>query len=225
MNSPDVRATQAMLDDRELAKVTSVGSTVEALGGAAGIVLAIIGLASIQPEYMLAIAAIVIGATLVAQSALTASEYSEIFAKTGGGKWIRAGFEGELGAQAMAGAAAIVLGVLAILGVHAMVLGSVAAIVLGTGFLLGSGVSSRLNAVDLELSGVHEVAKKVARVASSGSIGAQVLVGLAAIILGILGIVGFNTEILVLIALLILGASALLSGAALSGKMASMLAR
>lgn len=220
MNNPEGTFSDVR---EEVAKVESVGSTVEALGGVAGIVLAILGLASIQTDYMLAVAAIVIGVTLVAQSALTGSEYSDILTKSGGR--MKAGFEGELGAEAMAGAAAIVLGILGILGMHPMVLGSVAVIVLGVGFLLGSGVNSRLNAIELEFGGQHEFAKKVARGMASGAVGAQVLVGLAAVILGILAIVGIDAQILVLTALLILGASALLSGGTLGSKMFSMLAK
>lgn len=221
----ELTSSQAGLQEGEVLEITSVGSTVEALGGAAAVVLAIIGLADIEPIYMLTIATVVIGATLVAQAALTASEYSEVVAKSGAGQWLRAGFESELGAEAMAGGAAIVLGILGILDVHALALSAIAAIVLGVGFLLGSGVGARLNAVNVEMSSHHEMAKRLARVAASGAIGAQVLVGGAAVILGILALVGTHTQPLALTAMLVLGASALLSGGALGSKMASMMTK
>lgn len=221
----ELTSSQAGLQEGEVLEMTSVGSTVEALGGAAAVVLAIIGLADIEPIYMLTIATIVIGATLVAQAALTASEYSEVVAKSGAAQWLRAGFESELGAEAMAGGAAIVLGILGILDIHALALSAIAAIVLGVGFLLGSGVGARLNAVNVEMSSQHEMARRLARVAASGAIGAQVLVGGAAVILGILALVGTQTQPLALTAMLVLGASALLSGGALGSKMASMMTK
>ena len=55
-------STESPLQERELFKTMTAGSTVEALAGVAAVVLAIIGLAGIAPRYMPAIAAIVVAA-------------------------------------------------------------------------------------------------------------------------------------------------------------------
>lgn len=222
----EIAGTQTGLPEAQVAQMASVGSTLEALGGAAAVVLAIVGLAAVEPLYMQAIAAIVLGATLVAQSATKASEYSDVAEKSGAAQWLAVGFENELGAEAMAGGAVVILGILAILDIHTLVLGAIAAIVLGVGFLLGSIVNARLNTLNVEVSSQHELTRKLARGASAGAIGAQVLVGGAAIILGILGLVSMTHDAsLVLTAMLVLGAAALLSGGALGSRMANMMAK
>jgi hypothetical protein len=53
---------------------------------------------------------------------------------------------------------------------------------------------------------------------ASGAVGAQVMVGLAAIVLGIIGLVGYYPLSLTLVALLCLGAAVALSSAALSAR-------
>ncbi len=52
---------------------------------------------------------------------------------------------------------------------------------------------------------------------ASGSAGVQMLAGLAAIVLGILAVIGINQNTLLLAALIILGATVILTGSALSG--------
>ena len=52
---------------------------------------------------------------------------------------------------------------------------------------------------------------------ASGSAGVQTLAGLASIVLGILAVLGINQGILMLAALIILGATIILTGSALSG--------
>jgi hypothetical protein len=69
---------------------------------------------------------------------------------------------------------------------------------------------------------MHEIARHVAREAVFAAAGAQGLIGLSGVILGILALVGFSPLILTLVALLSLGSSVLLGGAAISSKMLSM---
>ena len=58
---------------RTAVKTTIAGSGIEAAGGAAAVVLSILGLVNIAPEDMLPIAAIVVGAALLAQAGLLAA--------------------------------------------------------------------------------------------------------------------------------------------------------
>ena len=59
----------------------------------------------------------------------------------------------------------------------------------------------------------------------SASIGAEVLVGLGAAVLGILALVGMAPVILTLVSLLSLGVTVLLSGTSLGGKMLNLVYR
>jgi hypothetical protein len=103
------------------------------------------------------------------------------------------------------------------------ILMAVASIVLGAGLLLGNGARTRLDALKVELATNHELANKVADLESSGSGGAQALVGVAAIVLGILALVGVSPANLVLVSMLAIGAATLLSGSAIESRMVNMI--
>jgi hypothetical protein len=132
---------------------------------------------------------------------------------------------GGITAEFLAGAAGIALGILSILGIVPMVLLPAAIIVYGAALLLSSGATARLNSLAAARPEVHEIARHVAREAVFAAAGAQVLIGLSGVILGILALVGFTPLILSLVALPSLGSAVLLSGAAINSKMLSMQCR
>ncbi|MDA8095135.1 MAG: hypothetical protein M0T84_14750 [Betaproteobacteria bacterium] len=195
------------------------GSASEALGGGAGAILAILGLSHVAPPYMLAIASIVLGGALLFDGALIAADYSHVLERSGSKGLSAAELGGGLSAEALTGAAAIVLGILALLGLERDILMPASAIVLGAGLVLSSGVSSRLNEVKIDTTEENLVARRVAHEAVSASSGAQTLVGISAIVLGILSLIGFAPVILPLVAMLAIGIAILLSGTAISGRM------
>lgn len=205
---------------RKLVKTTMTGSGIEAAGGAAAVVLAILGLAHVSPEHMLPVASIVVGVALLAQAGLLANGASDVVSREAMGRREKMEFEGGISAEALAGGAALVLGILSLIGLDAGVLMSVAAIVLGVGLVLESGATSRLNRLD---DAPATPRSTTARRAVAGTEGAQMLIGLAAVVLGILALIGLDPMELSLVAMLAVGVSILLSGAALGGKMAGML--
>ena len=211
--------------EKKMMKTVATGSSTEALGGIAVVVLAIIGLAGIEPRFMLAIAAIVVGVSLLFESGAVAADYSQILADSGGStKVANAEVGGGVTAEMMAGAAAVVLGVLALLDIDPQVLMASAAIVLGAGLLMGAGLTSRLNSVRvLGYAPEHETMQRATRDAVTASAGGQVLIGIAAIVLGILALVGFVPMVLNLVAMLALGAAVLLTGSAVGGRMYALL--
>ena len=90
---------------------------------------------------------------------------------------------------------------------------------------LSSGMTSRLNDLKIEVSGAHQSAQRVAHEAVTAASGTQVLVGLAAGVLGILALIGVAPTVLVLVGLLAIGTSLLLSGGALGGRLISLFHR
>jgi hypothetical protein len=210
--------------EKELEHVVVGGSTVEAIGGVAAVVLTIIGLATIEPRFMVSISTIALGVALLFEGGLVAAEYSKVINQSGKGTLAAAEFGGGLSAQAMAGVAGIVLGILALLNLEPTILLGSAAIVLGAGIVLSSGVATQLNSVKIELSEGHEVARRAAQEAVSATAGLQVLSGIAAAVLGILALIGLAPIILTLVAMLVIGSSVLLSSTAVSGRMLSMFA-
>ena len=110
-------------------------------------------------------------------------------------------------------------------GVAPMVLTPIAAIVFGSALLMGSGATSRLSSLRIVGHEGHEMARRVTHEAVMAASGAQVLVGLASAVLGILALLGIAPMILTLAAMLSVGASVLLSGVAISDRMLSILCR
>ncbi len=191
------------------------GSSSETIAGVAAIVLSIIGLAGIAAHYMVTISAIALGAGLLFEGGFIAAEYSRLVSQVAPtGAAAKATLGGGLSAEALAGVAAVVLGILALLNIVPEILVSISSIVLGAGVMMGSGVLSSLNALKIETSGEHAVTKRVAHDAMTAAAGAQVLVGLSAIVLGILALIGIVPQTLNLVAMLALGSAVVLSGGA-----------
>lgn len=209
--------------ERRLARLVEGGSTIEAVGGVAAVILAIVGLAHIATLSMEATAAIVLGAALFLQGGLVAAEYNEILNRFQGGPY--AEFGGGLGAEALAGISVVVLGILAAFGIDAQNLMAIAAIVLGAGLVLSSGVTSRLASVKIDMSRGTAEAKTAAQEAVSAASFTQIFVGIGAVILGVLALLEISPLVLTLVAMLAVGAATLLSGGALFGRMWSLIGR
>lgn len=212
-------------EDRHIAEFIASGSAAEIIGGLAAIVLTILGLAHVAPTLMLPVATITIGVALVFEGGSIAAEYSRIISKTAENSVQSAEMGGGMTAEMLAGIAGIVLGILALLGLASITLCAAAVIVYGAALSLSSGTMSRLNDLKIEVSGAQHTAQRVAHEAVSAAAGTQVLVGLAAGVLGILALVGIAPTVLVLVGLLTVGTSLVLSGGALGGRLISLFSR
>jgi hypothetical protein len=207
-------------DVKSVLEVESGGSIVEAAGGIAVIVLAIIGLARGGNEFMTAIATIVLGVALLAEGGAIAAQFSRLLSMASGGSLgavqLGSGMTGEI----LAGGGAIVLGILALVGLRPMALLPAAVIGVGGTLVLTAGAIERLNQIRVAAAGLTEMAQRVAQAAVSGAVGTQVLAGIAAIVLGILALVSDTQAMnLTLVGLLVLGASVTLTGTALAGRL------
>ena len=200
-------------------EAASYGGFVDALGGIATIVLAIIGLSGVKPEILVSISTIVFGAALLIQGGAMLSEYAQIEVaadanvSTGGGG---------LSALFLVGVAGIVLGVLALLGVHASILTAVSVIAFGAALILSSSAVWQLltsRSVAARFQARAPMLRIVASEVAAGSAGLQAMAGLAVIVLGILAVSGILTEGMTLVALLVAGAAIVLTGSTLSGTM------
>lgn len=200
-------------------EAATYGGFVDALGGIATIVLAIIGLSGVKPEILVSISTIVFGAALLIQGGAMLSEFAQtdMTAETGS-----SASGGGLSALFLVGVAGIVLGVLALLGVRATILTSAAVIAFGGALAISCSsvwqlLTARSVASRFESRGI--MARFIASEVAAGSAVVQAMAGLAVIVLGILAISGLFTIPLTLIALLVAGASILLTGSSLSGTM------
>lgn len=197
------------------------GGLVDAVGGIVTIVLAIIALAGVHETLLVSIATIVFGAALLIQGGTMLSEYTRMIFPGGvAAPTEEFGGGGGLAAVFLVGAAGIVLGILALLGIYSVTLASVAVIAFGAALVLSSNAVWQLyrmkqtsfHARSRVTTGSEILASEMA----SSSAAMQCLAGLAAIVLGILAVAGFNAAILTLVGLLVLGATVLLTGSTLS---------
>jgi hypothetical protein len=199
--------------------VASYGGFVDALGGIATVVLAIIGLAGVKPEVLVSIATIVFGAALLIQGGAMLTEFATI---EGAPESDAATSGGGLSALFLVGFAGIVLGVLALLGVYSGVLTAVSAIAFGGALVISSTAVWQLltsRSVAARFQARNPMLRIMASEVAAGSSGLQAMAGLAVIVLGILAVAGVFTQGLTLIAFLVAGAAIVLTGGSLSGTM------
>ena len=204
-------------------EAAAYGGWVDALGGIATAVLAIIALSGFAREVLAGVATIVFGAALLVQAGTMLSEFANVVLPSGlsatsigtealGGDGISAMF--------LVGAGGVVLGILALLGIAAPVLTSVAIIAFGAAFLLSAGSARHLYQLQTAMrrGGLGQSSGElVAGQMAAGSGGLQMLSGITAIVLGILAVSGVYTAVLTLVSLLVLGVTIIMTGSSLSG--------
>lgn len=214
------------LEKRHIAMSVGTASTAEVIGGAAVVVLTILGLANVAPNLMLAVATIAIGVALVFEGGSIAAEYSQLVTRTTENTFQTVEFGSGMTAEMIAGIAGIVLGILALLGLVPLILTASAAIVYGVALILSSGMTLRLNELKfVETKETQPRAQQLAHEAVTAAVGTKILIGLTAGVLGILALVGIAPTVLVFIASLAIGTSLLLSGGAVGGRLISLFRR
>ena len=181
-----------------------VGLLTEGAAGIAAIVLSVVALAGISVESLASIATIVIGLGLMVQAFNSAAEHARAMtaAAEAGPRGVELG--GDVMVGGLCGVAGIVLGILALVGINAAHLAPAALIVFGGSLLL---------------SGAASMGDRAAAAAG----GMEVLIGVAAIVLGILSLILATSWVLVLVGFIAVGAAMLLVSASFSGAMMRLL--
>jgi hypothetical protein len=214
----EARAPAAISKQDEITNVAITGgSSLEVIGGAGAVVLAIIALAGFLPLYLTSIACIAIGGALLAHGASVAARWNDTISRMGS-TMERTEVAGGLGSEVLGGCAGIVLGILALVGVMPMVLLSVAAIVLGASVLFAAPAEPPIARFASDRD------RKIGRLtfqAVEASSGTMVLAGVGAAVLGILALLRVGPPlVLSVVAMLALGGAVLLAGGALTTRFA-----
>jgi hypothetical protein len=205
-------------EERTTAKMIAGGSITEAIAGLAAAALAILGLAGVLPGYLAAIATIAVGVALLAQGGAAAARWSKVVTETPGYEWDPRGeVSGGMTGEILGGAAGLVLGILALIGLAPQILIPAALLAFGGAMLVGTGAT-----VDL---GAARRAERATREVTMVASGTQMLIGIVAIVLGILALIGVDPLTLSLVGLLAVGASILFSGSAVSSRVLPLLRR
>jgi hypothetical protein len=191
----------------------------ESVGGIVAIVLTILGLAHVAPVFLVAIALIAAGAALVLRGIAIVRDFARLLQRAGTATTvIEVGGSSALYVELLAGGAAIILGILSLLGVASVDLVAIGVITLGGALVLSTNATARLTALKLGMTSAgDEQARVVAAEIVTSSAGTQALAGLTAITLGILALAGFSSIVLILIALLVVGSFILLDGVSIGG--------
>jgi uncharacterized membrane protein len=218
--------TEEHLHAERHAVETIIGGTIG--GGViaiAGIVLSIIGLAGVYPRWLLAAATIAVGVAFLIEGSTIASRLADLLHEHTEGRVQMAELGTGTTAETLAGLVGITLGIIGALNVAPAALLPIAAIVYGAAALLGSGTNvslTRLLAMHKEESAR---AHQVMRQAVYATTGLQLLVGVGAIALGIIGLASNYPFTLSLVAMLAISGAFLLSNTAIASKMATALRR
>lgn len=203
------------------AETAAYGGLVDAIGGIATVVLAVVALSGVREGVLTPIAVIVFGAALLIQGGTMLSEFAQISSLPGGTGTTAEEFgAGNLSTVFLVGAAGIVLGVLALVGIASTTLVSVSVIAFGATLLVSSNAVRHLyllRSAMMRTASPQGGTQVIASEMASGSAGVQVLAGLSGIVLGILALTGTNPTALALSALIVFGATLVLTGSTLSG--------
>lgn len=198
--------THSMHTFESIVRPTAGTSITEGVGAVATIALAVIGLCGLWVNNLAAIATIVIGAVILMEGGTVTAAFRRLNYQGVSENQVR-----ELGAGVTAeffgGLAGIILGIVSLFQVmpYNFILLGVAVLVYGTALLLGGGTVSNLG------SAFQTQSQTATSVVSMGA-GGHMFIGLAAVVLGILAIIGLAPWTLILAGLLSLGASALFAG-------------
>lgn len=204
----------------------TVGPMTEGAAGIAVIVLAVLGLASISPGVLASVAVIVIGVGLLIESANTGIEYSRVMSQGASGAAVETA---ELGAdvtvELMAGIAGIVLGVLALLTAGSVMHLLPAALIVFGGTLLLAGFSATTIRTVRGIESATDAPLITMQSELAPARGLQVLIGVSAIVLGILSFVLSAGGTLMMVGFLVVGAALLATSANFTQSFMKLLSR
>ncbi len=204
------------------------GTITESFASGAAIVLTLLGLGGVRPNLMLPIAVIIMGAAFLFEGVALSMRFSKLLSETSKDRLERAEFGVGLTCEYLGGVTGVVLGILSLLGIAPMILVPVSAIVFGLAFILSSGVTYRLDGLEIEGTEESTRFKKIAHEAVRTSAVLEYVLGVGAMVLGIIGLVGVYAStagfatMISLVSLLVIGVAGLVTGAAVTSKMISL---
>ncbi len=194
----------------------SMGTVGLGLVGAAAVALGIIGLAQVYPIILVSAATIAIGASFVLEGSAIASRFSSLAQEVSPEGADVSEFGMGMTTEFLGGISGVALGILGLIGIVPMVLIPAAIIVYGGTLVFSSGMSTRLNTLEVGFRSQNEFAREIAQETGSAAASIYVLVGLAAITLGILAIIGIASVILSLVSVLAIGLLEFVHGTTIS---------
>ena len=200
-------------DGRGLAsEAEPLGLLTEGAAGIAVIVLAVIALAGTSSGALVSIVTIIVGVGLMVQAFNSAAENSKVMATNAASV---PDLGGEVMVDGLSGITGIILGILALVGINTPYLVSSALIVFGGALLLSGAIGLPPRASQNTAPGGQ--AQAVSYQGSAATGGMEILIGIAAIVLGILSLILVGSWALALVGFIAVGAALLTVSATFSG--------
>lgn len=222
---PEGQGRPPFSEIRKTEEVVSGSSTWVTLAGLASIVLVILSFIGVLRNPMAAAATIVLGAGLLFQGIALSRRRDQLRAELNAAGDTKAADSVGTGmtVEIIAGIIGIVLGVIALISgaVHSLV--AISVIAFGIALITGGPLTTRLDDVNVASARAEgaplEGNRKVVKTASS----LEVIMGIAAVVLGILSLIAFTGNImLLLVGLLITGVALAFSKGVLARRSASL---
>ena len=197
--------THSMHTFESIVRPTAGASVTEGVGAVATIALAVIGLSGLWVSNLAAIATIVIGAIILMEGGMVTVAFRRLTFQ-GASEYQARELGAGVTAEFFGGLAGIILGIISLFQIapYNFTLLGAAVLVYGTALLLGGGTVSGLGSAAFQ-------SQTPTTVVTMGA-GGHMMIGLGAVVLGILSIIGLAPWTLILAGLLSLGASALFAG-------------
>ncbi len=223
MNSSTQTFPEQALEQRKSASIVTSGALSESLASGVALILAIIGLSGRLPSLLLSVAVIAMGAAFLFEGIALSSRFSKLLAETSKDRLDKAEFGVGVTSEFLGGFTGVVLGILSLLQIAPMSLIPVSLIVYGVTFMLSSGSTDRLNAIELEGAAESTRYRKIAYEAMRSATFLEFVLGMSAVILGTIALVGTSVAVISLVGMLVVSVSGLLTGAAVTTRMLSLL--
>jgi len=189
-----------------------LGLLTEGAAGIAVIVLAVIALAGTSSGALASIVTIIVGVGLMVQAFNSVAENSKVMATNAASV---PDLGGEVMVDGLSGITGIILGILALVGINTPYLVSSALIVFGGALLLSGAIGLPPRASQNTAPGGQ--AQAVSYQGSAATGGMEILIGIAAIVLGILSLILVGSWALALVGFIAVGAALLTVSATFSG--------
>jgi len=212
----------ALEERRQAARNIFGGSLAESIAAGATIVLSLIALSGTLVATLLPIAVLAMGAAFLLEGGSISLRFTRLLAEASEEDIEKADFGIGVTSEFLGGVTGIVLGILAILKLAPMILIPVAVLVFGATLILSSRMMVRLNSLELEGFTENNRVRKIAYEITAAAAGVEFLLGISAVILGIIALTGTATATLSLVAVLIVAISGFVTGAAASARMANI---
>lgn len=207
-----------MTEHKDLFGITLGDSFIGSTFGAAALVLSIMAIIYSSFMGLLAIAIIVLGASLVLKGAIIAGEYSRLAAQMPEFSEFKGRINGNVAVQMLVGIGGVILAVLALFNLASHELLAAAIVAFGIATIMGCNVlvhfQKMADGSHQESAKCHELSKHFANTVTE----LQGIAGLSAVVLGVLSLIGLQPEVLTSVSVLTLSGASLINGLSISGK-------